>query len=121
MNYHKIYFDLINKAQERVTYSVCERHHIVPRSLGGEDTIDNIVLLTIQEHYVAHLLLYKMGYKNQIFSAECFLLDSLNINSRRYKKIKYTKWVRRKIAHRRAELQRELQRDKYFSKLKLIS
>jgi 5-methylcytosine-specific restriction endonuclease McrA len=37
-----------------------EVHHILPRSLGGQDTADNLVLLTAREHYIAHLLLYSI-------------------------------------------------------------
>jgi hypothetical protein len=36
-----------------------ERHHIVPRFMGGEDA-GNTVLLTAKEHFIAHLLLTKM-------------------------------------------------------------
>lgn len=38
----------------------CENHHIVPKSLGGKNTKENMILLTAREHYVAHLLLTKM-------------------------------------------------------------
>jgi len=37
-----------------------EKHHIIPRSLGGDNTKDNLVHLTAREHFVAHLLLTKM-------------------------------------------------------------
>ena len=37
-----------------------ERHHIIPRSMGGADTDDNLVYLTGKEHYIAHLLLTKI-------------------------------------------------------------
>ena len=37
-----------------------ERHHIIPRSLGGSNESDNIVKLTAREHFIAHLLLTKM-------------------------------------------------------------
>lgn len=37
-----------------------ERHHIIPKSLGGTDLAENLVLLTAREHYVCHLLLTKM-------------------------------------------------------------
>ena len=40
-----------------------EKHHIVPKSLGGSNSPDNLVLLTAREHYIAHLLLYN-HYKN---------------------------------------------------------
>lgn len=35
-----------------------EEHHIIPKSLGGSNSADNLVLLTAREHYIAHLLLY---------------------------------------------------------------
>ena len=34
-----------------------ETHHVIPRSCGGEDSVDNLVVLTAQEHYRAHELL----------------------------------------------------------------
>jgi hypothetical protein len=34
-----------------------ENHHVIPRSLGGTNDKDNLVLLTAKEHFVAHLLL----------------------------------------------------------------
>jgi hypothetical protein len=38
-----------------------ERHHILPRSLGGSDGFENLVLLTGFEHFVVHWLLVKMA------------------------------------------------------------
>lgn len=34
-----------------------EKHHILPRSLGGDDSTENLIELTPREHFVAHLLL----------------------------------------------------------------
>ena len=34
-----------------------EVHHIVPRKFGGKDTIDNLVLLSNEDHVYAHFLL----------------------------------------------------------------
>lgn len=39
---------------------VHERHHIVPRSLGGSNEKSNIVCLTYREHFLAHWLLIKI-------------------------------------------------------------
>lgn len=36
-----------------------EKHHINPKWLGGNDTKDNLILLTAKEHFIAHLLLWK--------------------------------------------------------------
>lgn len=32
----------------------CEKHHILPRSLGGSDNDDNIVSLPVRWHYIVH-------------------------------------------------------------------
>jgi hypothetical protein len=37
-----------------------ERHHILPRSLGGSDEEDNLTYLTGREHFMVHWLLYKI-------------------------------------------------------------
>jgi len=37
-----------------------ERHHIIPKSLGGQDDKSNMVFLTAREHFIVHLLLTKM-------------------------------------------------------------
>jgi len=36
-----------------------ERHHIVPKCIGGTDEEENIILLGYREHYIAHYLLAK--------------------------------------------------------------
>jgi len=59
MDYEKHYSLLIKKAQKRGTVDgYKEKHHIVPRCMGGTDDKSNIVELTAREHFVAHLLLY---------------------------------------------------------------
>ena len=64
MDYSKIYDNLIQKGVNRELTSplagYSERHHILPRCLGGTDVPSNRVRLTPEEHYVAHLLLVKM-------------------------------------------------------------
>lgn len=60
--YLKIYVSLIEKAKARkadetVLYEI---HHIMPRSLGGQDCNENLVNLTLREHFVAHLILVKL-------------------------------------------------------------
>lgn len=41
-----------------------EKHHIIPKCMGGEDKDDNYVLLTYEEHIKAHLLLYVLHSEN---------------------------------------------------------
>jgi len=60
--YTKWYFQLISRAQTRTlsptTYQ--ERHHIIPKSLGGSDDTVNLATLTAREHFICHWLLTKM-------------------------------------------------------------
>lgn len=64
MNYYKIYENLCSSRKERKSNKeYCEKHHIVPRCLGGDDSADNLVILTFREHFIAHWLLCKI-YKN---------------------------------------------------------
>lgn len=59
--YTKRYNTIIKRAQHREdagTYT--ETHHIIPKSLGGDDSPDNLVKLTPREHYICHALLPKM-------------------------------------------------------------
>ena len=59
--YTRWYFNIITRAQSRRTVTqYTEKHHIVPKSLGGEDQSFNLVLLTAKEHFVCHRLLTKM-------------------------------------------------------------
>ena len=61
MDYKKNYYDYINYIKtlnRKLDYS--ERHHIVPRCLGGSDDKFNLVVLTAREHFLAHYLLTKI-------------------------------------------------------------
>lgn len=61
MNYRGVYNRLMLKAWRRVeVVGYSEKHHVIPRCLGGGNSKDNLVILTAAEHYIAHLLLMKM-------------------------------------------------------------
>jgi hypothetical protein len=60
MNYRRIYDELISRARMREAAGYVERHHIVPKCIGGDNSPDNLVTLTPEEHYVAHQLLVKI-------------------------------------------------------------
>jgi hypothetical protein len=50
-----------------------ENHHILPKSLGGDNSKDNLVNLTAREHFICHRLLVKMlegeNKKKMIYAA----------------------------------------------------
>lgn len=66
MNYQKIYDDICKRGQERELPKeiYTEKHHIVPRCLGGGNEKENITKLTAKEHYLVHLILCRKLYPN---------------------------------------------------------
>lgn len=75
-----------------------EKHHILPRSLGGSDSVSNVVILTAREHYIAHLLLARMfgGASKIKAAADLYSMRSSSIakcrllrNSRELELIKF--------------------------------
>jgi len=58
--YSRIYFLIIERAKFRIIDSYTESHHIIPKSLGGTNSAENLVHLTSKEHFVCHRLLTKM-------------------------------------------------------------
>ena len=60
MDYQKIYNNIINNRKQNIYNGYTEKHHIIPKSLGGKDNKDNLVELSAREHFICHLLLTKM-------------------------------------------------------------
>lgn len=60
MNYQKIYDSLVDRGRHRIIVGYFEKHHIIPRCIGGSDEDHNLVDLTPEEHFLAHLLLVKL-------------------------------------------------------------
>jgi len=64
MNYKKIYESIIDRAKNRKLNSYKEKHHIIPKCIGGNDDETNLVELTAKEHFICHLLLCEI-YPNE--------------------------------------------------------
>ena len=65
MNYQRIYDTIIQNAKSRNKLNCyMEKHHIIPKSEGGINKIDNLVYLTPKEHFIVHKLLYKIQPEN---------------------------------------------------------
>lgn len=54
------YYSIIEKASMKNYTGYTEIHHIIPKSLGGADCQENIIVLSAKEHYICHLLLVRM-------------------------------------------------------------
>lgn len=59
--YTKWYNQIISRALIRAsTNEYTEKHHIIPKSLGGSNRKENLAKLTAREHFICHRLLTKM-------------------------------------------------------------
>lgn len=79
--YTKWYFNIIAKASLQVNDNIYrEKHHIVPKSIGGSNDESNLVKLTPKEHYVCHLLLTKMiegPYRHKMWYAHYMMMRGI--------------------------------------------
>jgi hypothetical protein len=70
MNYGAIYNSLMARAKHRTRPDeYCEKHHILPKALGGVNAPDNLVYLTAREHFFAHRLLWRIHRNRQMARA----------------------------------------------------
>ena len=91
MNYKKIYNNLIIKRKNISVIGYKEKHHIIPKCIGGSNDRDNLVNLTAREHYMAHALLCKI-YPDNIsicfaFNCMCFKWGSRDKRSGRHYRV----------------------------------
>lgn len=84
MNYLRIYNQLMMKRMKEPSISeYTEKHHIVPKCMGGDDSSDNLVVLSPKEHYVAHHLLYR-HYKTSKLAHAWFMMLRCSPNQKRF-------------------------------------
>lgn len=57
MNYQKIHDQIIERAKSRKLDGYKERHHIIPKCMGGTNDNTNLIELTAREHFIIHKLL----------------------------------------------------------------
>ena len=96
MNYQRLYDNIVRRGQNRILEGYGERHHIIPRCIGGTDDETNLVLLTPEEHYLCHLLLVKIYPKNiRLVKAAMFMVSS-NSNVKRNNKV--YGWLKRQYS-----------------------
>ncbi len=116
MNYLRIYNEIIERAKNRINVGYIEKHHIIPKSMGGTNDKDNIVELTAREHFIAHWLLYRiypheksiiyafwmMSNRFKNFSSIAYE-ESKNAHSENHKKFKHSTETKKIISEKRKE------------------
>lgn len=85
MNYERIYKSIIERAKTRQLEGYSERHHIVPKCMGGNDDARNLVRLTAKEHFICHLLLVEIYPENsKLIYALWRMINSKGRSNKRY-------------------------------------
>jgi hypothetical protein len=97
MNYNKIYNQIIKRAKNRMLEGYIEKHHIIPKCIGGTNDKTNIIALTAREHFLCHLLLCEMNPNEPKLKHALFLMsigkqkhknNHYKINNRLYERLK---------------------------------
>jgi hypothetical protein len=111
--YSTWYFNIIQTAVNRNLHSrkmaksalgYVEQHHIIPLSLGGQNTKNNVIFLTAREHFVCHRLLTKMvtgAFLYKMLKAISRMLDSNKFQNRHCVSARQFEQIRREagVAH----------------------
>lgn len=88
MDYKKLYNKIISNRKSKIPVGYKEKHHILPKSLGGLDVPENLVFLTAREHFICHYLLTKMfpeGSNNWYRMCQAFMMmKPSSSNQKRY-------------------------------------
>ena len=71
------YYRIINHYASTVVEGYVERHHIIPKCMGGSDDFNNLVALPPKAHIICHYLLYK-AYPENISLSHAFSMMAVN-------------------------------------------
>jgi len=84
--YTRWYYNIINCAKARTLDVYTEKHHIIPKSCGGNNSKENLVKLIPKEHFICHLLLTKMvdGHNRHLMVYAFHGLKAKQKRQRRY-------------------------------------
>ena len=97
MNYEKIYNQIINSGKNRIIIGYSEKHHIIPKCNGGDNSKENLVSLTAKEHFICHKLLCEIYPENNKLKYAYWLMCNVKnkyqernykVSSREYSELK---------------------------------
>lgn len=108
MNYVRIYDEFIT-SRRGSNPQPAERHHIIPRSIGGNNAAENLILLSPEDHFFAHLLLAKM-VGGKLNTAAWLMTSKLRPARGRVARKKFG-WLKRRYIVANAARQKERMKD----------
>ena len=96
-NKYKSWYDsIIQKANNRTISTYKEKHHILPRCLGGKDNQENLVELTAREHFIVHMLLCKFT-KGQARIKMLYAFNFMSVVRSKYRDYKINSKIAQKL------------------------
>ncbi len=78
MDYQKIYNQIVERAKNRTLEGYKEKHHVIPKCLGGSNEKFNIVELTAREHFICHWLLYNIYPNNKKITFSFWMMSKMS-------------------------------------------
>lgn len=121
--YYRWYIQLVEKRKASpLTTTYTESHHIIPKSLGGSNELENQVRLSAREHYIAHLLLVKMDmpevyHKKMLYAYH--MMATMN-NGRKRNRAKQPMGVAYKVSGRVYETFKKERSDDLSSRMRQL-
>lgn len=114
MNYQRIYDEFIKdrRIKELTISGYTEKHHIIPRSHGGDNSKGNLIKLSAQDHYFAHELLAKI-HGGGMWSA-LFIMSKYRSRSARFAKINRSMYEKSKIESAKESSKRMIGKGNHF-------
>ena len=105
MDYRTIY-DSLTSTDSQAEYT--EKHHIIPKCMGGTNDKSNLVKLTAREHYIAHKLLTKI-YPNspKLLLAHSMMTVGRTVSSIQYEDAKKSRSLAMKLNNPVHKMSRE--------------
>ncbi len=78
MNWQSIYNSIISKAlgenRKKGNGTYYEKHHIIPKCIGGGNEKENLILLTAKEHFICHKLLFRIHPANKGIALSYYMM-----------------------------------------------
>lgn len=96
---------LMERSRDRVLEGYVEKHHIIPRCLGGTNDATNIAVLTPEEHFLAHQLLVKIYPNSPPLVNAAVIMTTHHTEHRANNKL--FGWLRRRASTYRKEWLKE--------------
>ena len=84
MDYTKVYNLICERGQKRKIEGYTEKHHIIPKCIGGNNKHENLTYLTAKEHFLCHRLLCEIYPESKKLVWAFWLMA---IGKKRYKKL----------------------------------